>query len=279
MKVPAPRDIEISAQRHHNYSLVSAAKGRMRGGESVLALYIIGGILLLIFLLLLIPVGGEAVYDEDGFHLWLRAGPLRLLLLPREPKPGDEEKKAKKAAQKAEKKKAKAVEKKKQKEKPKEKKGGGIKEILELIPVGTQALGGLLNKLIFKRIELHFCFASPEDPAKAAMSFGGAWAGAGVLVPLLKEKLKVKHVDVTSDVDFTASETLVWAHGDLRIRPLWVVAIALRAGGRFIKIHRKYAPPHERKAKTPPEEEPKNEKLTRREIAERKKNYGKASDR
>lgn len=245
----------------------------------MLALYIIGGLLLLILLLLLIPVGGEAVYDEDGFRLWLRAGPLRLPLLPREPKPGDEEKKAQKAAQKAAKKKVKAAEKKKQKEKPKEKKGGGLKEILELIPVGTQALGGLLKKLIFKRIELHFRFASQEDPAKAAMSFGGAWAGAGVLVPLLKEKLKVKRVDVTSDVDFTAPETLVWAHGDLRVRPLWVVAIALRAGWRFIKIHKKYAPPHERKVKTPPEEEPKDEKLTRRDIAERKKNYGKASDR
>ena len=64
----------------------------------MLALYIIGGILLLIFLLLLVPVGGEAEYDEAGFRLWLRAGPLRLPLLPREPKPGDAEKKARKAA-------------------------------------------------------------------------------------------------------------------------------------------------------------------------------------
>ena len=253
----------------------------------MLALYILGGILLLLLVVLLIPVGGEALYDEDGFRLWLRAGPARLVLLPREEKPGDEEKKKKKAAQKAEKKAAKkkakeAAKKDESAEKPK--KGGGLKEILELIPVGTQALGRILRKFRFKRIELAFCFGS-EDPSKAAMSFGGASAGAGVLVPLLREKLNVKRIEVRSSVDFTADKTLVRAHGDLRVRPLWVVLIALRAGWRAWRIHQKYKPPAEKhrgkpeKTEAPPAEEPGKHKLTKREIRERKKQYGKASDR
>jgi hypothetical protein len=250
----------------------------------MIALYIVGGILLLLVLILLIPVGGEAEYDEDGFRLWLRLGPLRLVLLPKEHKPEDEEKKKKKAAEKAEKKAAKKKEKEKLKEeKPKEKKGGGLKEILELIPVGTRALGRLIRALRFKRIELAFRFGGAEDPSKAAMGFGGAWAGAGVLVPLLKKKLKVKHVDVRSSVDFTAEKTLVYAHGDLRVRPLLVVAIALRAGLRALIIHKKYMPPKEKrhrgKPEEPPAEETKQKKLTAKEIAERKEKYGKASDR
>ena len=191
----------------------------------MVALCIIMAVLLVIVIILLIPIGAEAEYDEPGVTLWLRIGAVKKALYPRPPKPEGEEKTAKK----------------KQKTKEKEpgeekaKKGGNMQLIMELIPVGIEALGRFKRGLIIKKLRLYFCFGG-DDPAKVALTFGGASAGAGMIVPLLQRNFRIKEMDIRNSVDFTSVENRVYAHADIRIRPITVIAIALTAGVKALKI-------------------------------------------
>ena len=190
----------------------------------MIALCIIMAVLLVIVIILLIPVGAEAEYDLPGATVWLRIGGIRKLLYPRPPKP-EGEKKAKK-------------EKTKKEEPPKEeqtKKGGTLQLIMQLIPVAIEALGRFKRGLIIKKLTLWFCFGG-DDPAKVAMSFGGASAGAGMIVPLLQSNFRIKEMDVRNGVDFTSSETTVYAYADIRIRIATILAIAFTAGIKTLKI-------------------------------------------
>ena len=75
-----------------------------------------------------------------------------------------------------------------------------------------------------------------DDPAKVAMSFGGASAGAGLIVPMLQRNFRIKEIDVQNGVDFTSAETTVYAHADIRIRIITILAIAVTAGIKTLKI-------------------------------------------
>ena len=190
----------------------------------MIALCIIMAVLLVIVIILLIPVGAEAEYDRPGATVWLRIGGIRKTLYPRPPKPEGEEKPKKE---------------KKKKEKPEKaaepKKGGTLQLIMQLIPVGIEALGRFKRGLIIKKLTLCFCFGG-DDPAKVAMSFGGASAGAGLIVPMLQRNFRIKEIDVQNGVDFTSAETTVYAHADIRIRIITILAIAVTAGIKTLKI-------------------------------------------
>ena len=174
----------------------------------MVALCIIMAVLLVIVIILLIPVGAEAEYDRPGATVWLRIGGIRKILYPRPPKPEGEKK---------------------------PKKGGTLQLIMQLIPVGIEALGRFKRGLIIKKLTLWFCFGG-DDPAKVAMSFGGASAGAGMIVPLLQRNFRIKEMDVQNGVDFTSDETTVYAHADIRIRIITILAIAVTAGIKTLKI-------------------------------------------
>lgn len=190
------------------------------------ALCIILAVLLILALVLLIPVGAEAEYDECGVTAWLLIGPFRVILYPRPPKAEDEKRGKKKKEKK----------KKEPEGEEKTKKGGTLGLIKELIPVGIEALGAFKRGLVIKLLRLYFSFGG-EDPAKAAMSFGGASAAAGMIVPLLQRNFKVKDMDIRSNVDFTSEETVVYAHADLRIRLITLLALALKAGAKALRIY------------------------------------------
>ena len=112
---------------------------------------------------------------------------------------------------------------------------GAVQLIMELLPVGIEALGRFKRGLIIKKLRLYFCFGG-DDPAKVALTFGGASAGAGVIVPLLQQNFRIKETDIRNSVDFTSTENRVYAHADIRIRPITVIAIALSAGVKVLKI-------------------------------------------
>ncbi len=196
----------------------------------MIALCIIMAVLLIIVIILLVPVGAEAEYDEAGATLWLRIGAFRKILYPRPPKPEKAEKDKKTKAKKEKKEK-----KQKNEAEGKTRKGGTLKLIRELIPVGIEALGRFKRRLIIKKLSLYFCFGG-EDPAKVALSFGGASAGAGMIVPLLQQHFRIMEMDIRNSVDFTCGETKVYAHADLRIRIVTILAIAITAGIKTLKI-------------------------------------------
>lgn len=196
---------------------------------------------LVIIILLTAQTGLEIEYDETGFTAWLRIGAVKKKILPAAPK------------------KDKAKKEKEKKKKPelaeKHKKGGKLKNFKELLAIITDSLGKLKRGVKIRDLTLHFTFASPGDPAKAALSFGAASAGAGMIVPMLHSNFHIKNIDVQNSVDFTADEMSVYAHADVRITLAVFIAIAVKALFGYFKL------------------------TSKKQNKERNASYGKAPDR
>ena len=122
-------------------------------------------VLLAVFLILLrLRLTGE--YGEAGGSLTVALGAVPVFRLPR-PKGEKQEKKEKKPKAK------------KKKEDNKEKtKGGSIPGFRQLMPIISDALGKLKRRLSIDEMTLWYQSAA-EDPASAALAFGGASAAAG----------------------------------------------------------------------------------------------------
>ena len=75
-----------------------------------------------------------------------------------------------------------------------------------------------------------------KAPAKAAMGYGRAWAAIGAITPSLERLFVIKKRDIRPALDYTISNTQVDAHLVTTITIGRSLALALRAGIRFLKI-------------------------------------------
>ena len=191
--------------------------------------------LLVIFAMLVligcIPVGVDARYSADGVFLTAKLGPFRLQLLPQKPKKKPQKRKPQ---QKQPKKTPAKVE-------PKEKKpnpllSGGVDGLMQLLDLAFDTLGDLRRKLRVNELTLHVLIGGAEDPAKAAMGYGRAWAAIGAITPSLERLFVIKKRDIRPALDYTISNTQVDAHLVTTITIGRSLALALRAGIRFLKI-------------------------------------------
>ena len=178
-----------------------------------------------------IPVGVDARYNADGVFLAAKLGPFRLQLLPQKPK-----KKPKKRKQQQ-----KQPEKAPASSEPQEKKSnpllsGGVDGMLQLLDLAFDTLGDLRRKLRVNELTLHVLIGGAEDPAKAAMGYGRAWAAIGAITPSLERLFVIKKRDIRPALDYTISNTQVDAHLVTTITIGRSLALALRAGIRFLKI-------------------------------------------
>lgn len=195
----------------------------------MLALIIIGGVLLLLGLLLLVPVGFRAAYDAGGLVLQWKVACFRFRIYPEREK-RDKPPKRKKKDQAQE---AKASE--EEQGKPK-KQLGDLKWLLELIEPGLKALGQLRRKLKIELMRVEYSIGGASDPAEAAIKYGIVSAGGGALFPLINSAFDVRDWDVELGVDFEQQESRValeaqgtWRLGTL-IRILFSLGIcALQA--------------------------------------------------
>lgn len=178
-----------------------------------------------------IPVGVDARYNADGVFLAAKLGPFRLQLLPQKPK-----KKPKKRKQQQ-----KQPEKAPASSEPQEKKSnpllsGGVDGMLQLLDLAFDTLGDLRRKLRVNELTLHVLIGGAEDPAKAAMGYGRAWAAIGAITPSLERLFVIKKRDIRPALDYTISNTQVDAHLVTTITIGRSLALALRAGIRFLKL-------------------------------------------
>jgi len=189
--------------------------------------WIILGVLVL---LCLIPLGVRAVYNREGFRLWLLIGPFRILLLPKE-------KKAEKKKEAPKKEKNTAAQK-----KPESKDGGSIRDFLPLLGVAKRLLASFFRKLRVRKLELKLILAG-GDPCDLAVNYGRAWAATGNLIPVLEELFVIRKRDVDVGCDFTAEETKVYAAADITILTGRLLGLAARYGYQalreFLKIKNK----------------------------------------
>jgi len=190
--------------------------------------YILAAVVLVLFLIGQVRVGGRAEFNAEGFFLWVRLGKLRIKILPMKPKK-DTEKKPKKPKKKKEPKRP--------KEKPPtplpEKVGGALEYAKELLPVGLEAAGGMLRGLRVDTLELELTAGSP-DPADAAMVYGQATAALGALWYPLTRAFRVKDGRARVDIDFDAPGMTVYGAAALSIKIGTVVWIGLRAGWKAL---------------------------------------------
>ena len=168
-----------------------------------------------------IPVGVDARYNAEGVFLAAKLGPIRLQLLPQKPK------KKKKQQKKPEKAPEKAAS---QEKKPNPILSGGVDEILQLLDIVLDTLGDLRRKLRVNELTLYVRIGG------AAMGYGRAWAAIGAITPSLERLFVIKKRDIQPALDYTISNTQVDAHLVTTITIGRSLALALRAGIRFLKI-------------------------------------------
>ena len=188
-------------------------------------------ILAVLVLIGCIPVGVDARDNADGVFLAAKLGPFRLQLLPQKPK-----KKPKKRKQQQ-----KQPEKAPASSEPQEKKSnpllsGGVDGMLQLLDLAFDTLGDLRRKLRVNELTLHVLIGGAEDPAKAAMGYGRAWAAIGAITPSLERLFVIKKRDILPALDYTISNTQVDAHLVTTITIGRSLALAVHAGIRFLKL-------------------------------------------
>ena len=191
--------------------------------------------LLVIFAVLVligcIPVGVDARYSADGVFLTAKLGPFRLQLLPQKPK---KKPKKRKPQQKQPKKTPAKAE--PQEKKPNPLLSGGVDGLMQLLDLAFDTLGDLRRKLCVNELTLYVLIGGADDPAKAAMGYGRAWAAIGAITPSLERLFVIKKRDIRPALDYTISNTQIDAHLVTTITIGRSLALALRAGIRFLKI-------------------------------------------
>ena len=188
------------------------------------------GIIAAVFVLIgCIPVGVDARYHENALALRLKIGLFKLQILPAKPK-------KKKAAPKKEKSApknaaAKPAKPKKQFQMPKL----TLQDILALVDLACDTLGNLRRKLRVEVLVLHVTLGG-SDPAKAAILYGRAWAGIGMLTPKLDRLFVIKKRDICPILDYNREQMSVDAHLILTITIGRALALGLKAGLGFLKL-------------------------------------------
>lgn len=186
-------------------------------------------ILLLIVLVLLIPLGVSATYDDRGPLVRVIAGPVRFRVYP-------QKKKADKSDQVKKTKKSTGAD--GQVKEGQKKKGGRFSEFMPYVQMGLDFLNDLRRKIRVRRLELKLVLAG-DDPCDLAIAYGGAWAAVGNLIPLLEQCFVIKKRDIDVGCDFTADETLVTARLDITISVGRILTLAAVYGYRALREYLK----------------------------------------
>ncbi len=181
----------------------------------MIVLFVIIAILVIIALLRL---GAVVRYDEEGLYVSVFAGPVSITVVPRKKKETDGKKKQKK---KRKEKKTGEPE-----EKEEKKKGGTVRKLLDIVSAVSEPLKRLRKRLLVNELTLRYCAAGGPDPAKAAMSYGYTNAAAGTFLGILERLFRIKKRSVSTSVDFTAEEPLVFAKLKLSLSVWEILYIA-----------------------------------------------------
>lgn len=180
---------------------------------------VLGCVLLVLFLISLIRLGGRAEYSADGFYAWIKLGTVYIRVFP------PAEKKAGK----------KPREKRKPSEEPSgQEKGGGLAQLKELLPLALDAAGRVLQVIRVDRLYLDFTSAG-EDPAAAAVVFGYANAAVGMIFPILEQNFNIKERRIRTRVDFQQKEPSVYLLAQLSMTVGQLTALVTVLGVRFLR--------------------------------------------
>lgn len=201
----------------------------------MIALYIIGGILLLLLILLIIPVGIRIKYDKD-FSLYIVAGFIKYRVIPgrqKKIKISDyTEKKMRRKAEKLRKKEEKKAKKKKPEDtEKKEKKDSVLVARLKNIDTAPDMIEELYDMLMIvsdkfaKRLTVKIfrldAIIGSDNAAKTAILFGGAMSVASCISAFLDQHMNLKKrkgASINISPDFLSEKTIVSADAAMTVR-------------------------------------------------------------
>lgn len=197
----------------------------------------------LILLVFFMPYGVDVIYADDIFKLGIKAGPIRIWILPKKPMTEAQKRKAEaKKAKKQAKKDAKAAKKAaaaKEKEtndtvtvKPKRKLD--FDTIMALLRMGTHAIGRFFRSFTVDFFRLHYTVAC-SDPYDTAVQYGMVCAAAETLPALAGKKIRVLRRDIEIGADYTTDEPTVSLRIVLSLQLFRLVHMVFALGAEFIK--------------------------------------------
>ena len=182
------------------------------------ALWVIAGILLLLFLLMLLPVGLRVRYDDDGVRVKAQIGWIRFAVFPKPPK-------AKKRKQPPAQGQAQTEKKPMQ----------GLRDFQPFLHLALELAEKIRQRLVVRALTLHVRYGG-KDAAQAAIHYGQAWAALGVAMPLLDAALTIQARDVQAIYAVEANTLSVFFQAVLRLRLGQCLALALQYGLRGIAV-------------------------------------------
>lgn len=195
---------------------------------------IFGLVLLCLWLIGRLRLGAEVRYGQE-LAVALRIGPFRIKLLPAPPEePGKPSKPKRPKREKLPKAEPAA---------PRQKKWGTgdiVSLVLDLIPVGIEALGRLRRKVCIHRLYVDWMGAGAEDPAKAAVTCGRLQTAVGALLPALETAVDLRDYRIRLDVDYNAEKMALTAEAAASFTLGQLVCIALWLAARGLTIFMKH---------------------------------------
>lgn len=204
----------------------------------MIALYIIGGLLALIALVLSSPISVRFFFYREAPELVVRVWGVPKRVLPRPPKKHSEKKPIKKA--------------KKQKKKTKDEKPSVFKELIdtlkedgvgsilrmmgELSVILKQAVGGLFRSVTVTNLQLQMR-VSGKDAAAAATNYGKVCAAFYPLYGVFRSGVRVKKQDVDIRPDFLEEGNAVLIDVTARISLWKLTGAALKVGWSLLRLY------------------------------------------
>lgn len=170
----------------------------------------------IVLLIVFVPIGVRAKYDENGALVWITVGPFRSVFYP-------EKKNGTNARELAS-----------QFSKKKSVRGGKLSDFKPLFSDVLDLLSELKVKMRVKRLDCCLILAG-TDPCDLAVNYGRAWTAIGNLMPLLERWFKIKKRNVEVECDFCADKTLVYANIHITISLIRLIKIILVQGSRIMK--------------------------------------------
>lgn len=193
----------------------------------MLAVYIICGILLVLFLLMLLPVRVEVDFREE-FALTVRYAFLRIPILPGKEKPEEEPepKPEPEPEQKPSSKKGSGLVGRLKKALKREGFWGFLQSFADFVGAAVNTSGRLLSHLKLRRFDLYLCLGGAVDAAQAAILYGQLSAAVYGACGLVFSIMPCKKKGVAVDLNYGVVENVVDFSACLSLRPIF----ALKAG-------------------------------------------------
>lgn len=180
-------------------------------------LYVLAAVVLVLYGMGRIRVGGRMEYSVRGFEAWLRLGVFHLRVFPLRVVKADKPPKKKESHEKQPASEGEPIS-------GRQKIGGALDYARVLLPIGLEAAGQFSHKLRMDSLFLELTVGA-SDPADAALRYGQANGVLGAFWAPLTKAFHVKDGKALVRVDFNGRETTVygWASLSLNIgQILWL---------------------------------------------------------